>query len=230
MKRSDQGFTLVEMLLTSVILVVILGVLGAFLDSQSRMAVLTNAKANVQDKARYILAAATQDLQLAGSSRYVSSTNTVSTIAAFGTCVNSACLTGTNSGVKDSMSSRYITSLRDLTEACRQVQWTNTAAGVLQRSDVTCGTTADPKEFADGVLAFNIRYICSNGAVKDEPNCGGGLFTRSARVTVYAASDQTLQSSSAASFDVEGTTVTCPDRRACFGIQQEIEMPNMKDK
>ncbi|GGL00858.1 PilW family protein [Deinococcus radiotolerans] len=239
MKRAP-GFTLVELLLAMTVLIVVVSVLGAFLTSQSQLANLTNARANVQDKSRYIATVLTQDLQLAGASRYVSAANVVSTLPAFGTCVTTACLTGTDNNELDTMTARYITSLRDAAVACRQVKWRVTA-GTLERSDVTCGQSDDYVAFASGVLALNILYVCSDGDKLDTPTCTAPVaskpaprFTRSAVITVYTQSDRSVSNSSVSSQDVANAstskTVSCPTRRVCFGIQQEIEMPNMKDK
>jgi len=223
------GVTLVELLIVISILTLILGLLVTFFQAQIKMARLTSARTEVQDRVRFVMAGAAQDLQLTGANRYIDSANNVSTLAAFGVCTVTACLTGTDNTVTDTMKMRYITSLRPMGEACRNISWSVTSK-TINRSDVACGTAESAQGFADDILAFNIRYVCSDTAELDVPTCTGARFTRSARVTIYAQSTQITPSVSASSFDVEGTSVSCPENRVCFGLQQEIQMPNMKDK
>ncbi|MFC5847277.1 hypothetical protein [Deinococcus petrolearius] len=213
----------------------ILGVIGAYFASEVRMYRMVSARAEVQDKVRFVLTAVTQDLQLAGASRYVAENTTrqpvaVASVASFALCsATSPCVASVPGGVRDGFTARYVTSLRPVADACRSVGY-SFSGDVLRRSDVVCGVAANPQELASGVLALNLRYVCSDGTEQDTAACPPATFTRAAKVAVYAQSSGTVSGASSASLTLGDAAVACPAEHVCSGLQQEIAMPNLKDK
>ena len=177
-----------------------------------------------------------QDLQLAGSSRYVNSSNQVVDLG-FAACATSPCVTASNSGTKDAVSMRYITSLRDSSTACRLVAYAFSGS-TLQRSDVACGGTASLTDLASNILALNIVYVCSDGRTLDDASCPTSpvpnqAYPRSARLSVVAMSDDTTRNATGTTHSItlaNGTTATisCPAMRICSALSQEITLPNLR--
>lgn len=260
MRRARAGLALLEVLIALGVLVVVLGLTVGYLRDQHDLARLGQARSEAQDKARVAMALITQDLEMAGSSRYVSVTASGSTTTTYvptsvpnWTECNGVppCLQGRDNGTTDELSMRYVTSLRDLAEACRRVRY-DVASGTLRRSDVGCGQGDDLQPLAANVLAANVYYRCTNGQVVDAPASLGAPVcastasgsVRSIAVTVVARSDEPLpgthQGSAAAVRSAGGaspvaagsmvsTPVACPARFYCYALEQEVLSPNLKE-
>ena len=270
MRTRTQGFTLVEILVASLILVVILGIVAAFFVQQARLNRHTEAGTEAHDKARMVMQIATTDLQSAGTDVYsdpatgvIESPTVGLTLCPVDTGSGlSTCLVGTNGTdtghVQDRAAMDYLTTLQPLTTACREVAYTFDASNTLYRADKACDPTAgatllstssvtsDFAVLAPGILAFDIHYLCSNGSpmdsMPDTTTCPkNSAYVRSALVTVIAESDtpvdgmpaktyQVPMGEAATAAGVTQTNVTCGPNRACYGMTQEVLLPNLKDR
>lgn len=179
------------------------------------------------------------------------------------------CFVAVDDGLTDKFGSVYITTTRGepdtdpslhYAEACRRVFY-SLAGSDLLRADLqtSCSSpgTADPgssdagDEFAkveenllaSNIVAFNVIYRCSNGRwIESYPDAGcpqGSSYLRSAVVSVYAASDDSVEGAPADSFSLvtvdagdDRKTATdsedCPADRICLGLTQEVLLPNLK--
>ncbi|WP_105317389.1 PilW family protein [Thermus tenuipuniceus] len=227
-----KGFTLVEVLVAMALLVILLGVAVRYFASTSALARDTQAKSELQDRVRMVFQVVTGDLQMAGA-RYW---NAGSANRAF-TLPLGKVLEGTGSGVQDTLSLYYVTSLRDQNQACRRVNY-DFQGDTLRRSDVNATPTtgsdcAEPspsfQPLAEGILALDIRYVCSDGTPQDTPACGAAAYPRSAIVEVVGYSLTPVQNPGPATLTTHtGHQVTCPSQRACYALRQEVLMPNLK--
>ncbi|AAS81200.1 PilW family protein [Thermus thermophilus] len=228
MKR---GFTLVEVLVAMAILVVVLAVGVRYFASTSELARNTQARSELQDRVRMVMQVVTADLQMAGA-RYWNSGNQNQAFS-----LPLPPLSGSNMGPKDTLTLYYVTSLRDLASACRRVDY-GFEGDTLRRSDVNATpssgsdcTTPPPNSqpLAEGMLALDIQYQCSDGSRKDTPDCGTDAYPRSAKVTVAGYSLTSVTNPGPASLTtVTGKTLACPQGRACYALTQEVLMPNLK--
>lgn len=252
------GFTLVELLVAAFVLVIILSIVAAFFVQQTRLNRRTQAGTEVQDKARMVMQLVTGDLQLAGADVYSDTNGAIQTPAVPLTlCPNDSgsgldtCLVGVDGGVQDRMATTYITTLRPTSTACRQVGYAFSGT-TLERADVACSgspglvdTSSIGTDFdvlAPGILALDIRYLCSNGNilsdVPDATDCASGdAYLRTAIVTVVARSEVTVPGQPAVTYQVPmsdavstKTAVTCGPDYACSGLTQEVLLPNLKDR
>lgn len=246
-KARTAGFTLVELLIAAFMLTVVLGIVGTFLASQSNLSRRTQAGSEVKDKVRMVMQLVTTDLNMAGASSYVDSTG--STTILLNTCPTfsgtQGCLVGWNgasgSEAKDEFAAAYVTTLRDVGQACRKVSY-RFDGGDLERSDTACADAAAYSVLATNVDALNIVYRCSNGntmvAVPDTTACPKGTsYPRSAVVSVVAHSDVPIKATPQRTYDiVSGVTspatlqVTCGPDAVCSSQTQEILFPNLKDR
>jgi prepilin-type N-terminal cleavage/methylation domain-containing protein len=228
MKR---GFTLMEVLVAMVILVVVLAVGVRYFASTGEMARNTQARSELQDRVRMIMQVVTADLQMAGAHYW----NSGSQNRAYGLPLPP--LSGSNGGARDTLTLYYVTSLRAPASACRRVDY-GFDRDTLRRSDVNAipssgseCTTPDPspQPLAEGILALDIQYQCSDATVRNTPDCGANAYPRSARVTVAGYSLSPVTNPGPASLTtVTGQTLTCPRGRACYALTQEVLMPNLK--
>lgn len=249
MKR--HGFSLVELLLASAILVILGALVTRALVDQADLARRTQARSEVQDRVRMVMELAKQDLMMAGSSRYVSfsasSANSfiagvTESISGWSPCSSSnPCLSaaaGNSTSLRDSFSVRYITSLRATSDACRKVEYSFNSYTV-QRSDVSCSvTTASPQPLADNILILNVRFECSDGSSADtgSPPCTGNRYARAAYITVvgFSLTPAPGNPPDSQTFNVQSgnstLTETCPAGRICFGTSERVELPSLKDQ
>ncbi|BCZ87128.1 PilW family protein [Thermus thermophilus] len=228
MKR---GFTLVEVLVAMAILVVVLAVGVRYFASTSELARNTQARSELQDRVRMVMQVVTADLQMAGA-RYWNSGDQNQAFS-----LPLPPLSGSDGGPKDTLTLYYVTSLRDLASACRRVDY-GFEGDTLRRSDVsatpTSGsdcTTPSPnyQPLAEGILALDIQYQCSDGTTRNTPDCGANAYPRSAKVTVAGYSLTPVTNPGPASLTtVTGKTLACPQGRACYALTQEVLMPNLK--
>jgi prepilin-type N-terminal cleavage/methylation domain-containing protein len=242
-RRGVQGFTLLELLLACALMGMALAGLGMYFMRTNDLDRRTQAQADVQDKVRTGAQLLTQDLQTLGASRYVKN-NQVIVLSDWAACtISPKCLDGTNAttGPTDTVQGRYITSLLPESDACRSFAYRITNEK-LERSEQECSTTtADFVELADGILGFDIVYLCSDNTQVETPSCppldlGGGKklarFVRSARFSLIGRSSQQVSGlNSTASFALPGSgQVTCPENYSCFAMTHEVQMPNLKDR
>lgn len=244
-----KGFTLIEVLLAMLILAILGAIVARALADQADLSRRVQARNEVQDKARVVMELVKQDLFLAGSSRYVTFSGSGNSFAAAVTssvpnwtaCSTNPCLSADSANsttLQDRFSVRYVTSLRDPTQACRRVTYTFTTGNILQRSDVTCNNSDNPQPLADQVLALNVRFECSDGGFEDtgSPPCSGNRYPRAALVTVVVASNDPAPGnpSEATAFTIptgsSTQTVSCPPRRICYALTDRVELPSLKDK
>jgi prepilin-type N-terminal cleavage/methylation domain-containing protein len=223
-----KGFTLLEVLVAAVILAILGSIVARTLVDQADLGRRVQARNEVQDKARMVMELVKQDLFLAGSSRYVTFSGSGNSFAAPVTssvpnwtdCSTNPCLSADSANsttLQDRFSVRYVTSLRDLNQACRKVTYAFSDS-TLQRSDVVCNGNDSLQPLADQVLALNLRFECSDGASEDagSPPCSGNRYPRAALVTVVVASTDPAPGnpSDAVSFAIltgnSTQTVTCP--------------------
>ena len=247
-KASTQGFTVIEVLITGLILVVVLGIVSTFLVQQMQLNRTTQARNEVQDKVRQVAEVVAQDLHMAGASRYVDEDGDSSAGVILASCnfEEVKCLKGEDGGTLDTLEIAYITSLRDDADlSCRNVSYV-VADGVLLRSDRRCDPldptpsdrTHDHQPFADNILAFDIQYVCSNAATVDYypdssdcPKGTGVTYPRTARFTVVGESNVRAPVQGEEEYvTVSGQTVTCGPERVCFAQSREVLMPNLKDQ
>lgn len=248
---SRSGLTIVELLIAGFILTVILGIVGTYLGEQSRINRANLVASEVQDKTRLVMQLVVQDLQLGGAKTYADNAGQVSSesSARISSCPSDGsqdtCLVATNGNEQDSFSTVYINSLRTPAEACREVGY-RFDGNMLQRADRSCaGSTdlLDPStdaaaysDLAPNILALDVEYKCSDSATMvsypDNANCPlRAAYLRSAVVTVVGRSNNRLENRASETFTtVSNQTVTCPQHFRCFSIQQEVLMPNFKDR
>ncbi|WP_243094021.1 prepilin-type N-terminal cleavage/methylation domain-containing protein [Thermus thalpophilus] len=245
MKR--HGFTLLELLLATAILVVLGALVARALLDQADLARRTQARNEVQDRARMVLELVKQDLLLAGSSRYVSFNSGASFIPVVSTAAwsgqacsaSNPCLqadAANATAVRDRFSVRYVTSLRPSSAACRKVAYSFSGT-TLQRSDVACGSSDSPQPLADNILALNVVFECANGTTAHggTPLCSGS-YPRAAKVTVVASSLRQAPGNppEATSFTVEtasgNSTISCPPGYICYALTERVELPSLKDQ
>lgn len=227
MKR--HGFTLVELLVALALLVTALAVGLRYFVATAETGRLTQTKSELQDRVRMVMQVVSGDLQLAGAKYWTQGTQSVGFTLV-------GVLSGTDGGAKDTLTIRYVTSLRNLGSACRRVDYTFDG-DTLQRSDVNitpgsgaeCLTgTPSPQALADGILALDIQYLCSDGAPRDTPDCGASAYPRSARLTVAGYSLTPVRAGGGSLTTTSGLTLTCPRDRLCYAMTQEVLMPNLK--
>ena len=224
-----KGFTLVELLIAAAILVTVLAVALRYFVATAEAGRLTQAKSELQDRVRMVMQVVSGDLQMAGAKYWTDGTTSVGF-----TLVN--VLQGEDGEAKDTLTVRYVTSLRAQEAACRRVDY-DFQGDTLRRSDVNItpqsGTecqegSSDLQPLAEGILALDIQYLCSDGSSTDTPDCGSDAYPRSARVTVAGYSLTPVKGGGGSLTTVTGQTLTCPANRLCYGMTQEVLMPNLK--
>jgi prepilin-type N-terminal cleavage/methylation domain-containing protein len=224
-----KGFTLVELLIAAAILVTVLAVALRYFVATAEAGRLTQAKGELQDRVRMVMQVVSGDLQLAGAKYWTQGSTSVGF-----TLVNA--LQGTDGGAKDTLTVRYVTSLRALDSACRQVDYTF-QGDTLRRSDISItpssGTECQPgnpspQPLAEGILALDIQYLCSDGTTGNTPDCGPDAYPRSAKLTVAGYSLTPVNGGGGTLTTVTGQTLTCPTGRLCYAMTQEVLLPNLK--
>ncbi|RTH99025.1 prepilin [Thermus scotoductus] len=226
-----RGFTLVELLVAIALLALIFAVALRYFTLQAEQTRRIQARSEVQDRVRLVMEVVSQDLLLAGNQYYIPSSGSVSQKIN----VPSPYLSATDGGYKDTFRVRYVTSLRrEVSSACREVSY-SFQDNTLRREDKSCGGSSNPQPLADGILALDITYICSNfdqstgtflTAKSGSPPCPAGSYTRSARVRVVGRS---LTRVSGSTFSDPAFASECKDY-FCFALEQEVLLPNLKDQ
>ncbi|ULR41549.1 PilW family protein [Thermus sp. NEB1569] len=226
-----KGFTLVEVLVAMAILVVVLALGVRYFAATGELARNTQGRNELQDRVRMVMQVVTGDLQMAGA-RYW---NSGSQNRAYGLPLPP--LEGEDGGAKDTLTLYYVTSLRDPASACRRVDY-GFAGDTLLRSDLNATPTSGSdctsptpnfQPLAEGILALDIQYQCSDGTTQDQPECNPDAYPRSAKVTVAGYSLSPVTNPGPASLTtVTHQTLPCPPGRACYALTQEVLMPNLK--
>ncbi len=247
---SAAGFTIVELLVASVVLITVLGIVAVFFAQQNRVSRAAQERSDAQDRARLVVQLVTQDLSLAGSKRFILDSGSIDKAASLAACPDDAngvttCLELTSNNAQDSLSTLYVNSLRSVADACRRVAY-RFDGDTLQRFDekYTCGgsvslvdttSSASFVDMAEHILALDVSIMCSNGesvtGYPEQTHCPyGSSYPRSAVVNVIAESQHTIPGTAATSLKtVTDETVTCPADRYCYALSQEVLMPNLKD-
>lgn len=226
------GLTLIEVLVAMAILIALLGIAVRYFDNTAELARETQTRSELQDRVRMVMQVVTGDLQMAGARYWNAETSNVAFVLPVGEV-----LTGSNGGAKDAFKVYYVTSLRGVGQACRRVDY-DFEGDTLRRSDVnatpTTGSECNQPEpsfqpLAEGILALDIRYFCSDGAQKDTPVCDSDAYPRSAVVEVVGYSLNLVASPGPTNLSTfTGQALTCPRGKACYTLRQEVLMPNLK--
>lgn len=224
-----KGFTLVELLLAAALLATILAVATRYFVATSEAGRLTQTKSELQDRVRMVMQVVSGDLQQAGARYWTQGTTSVGFTLV-------GVLQGVNGGTKDTLTVRYITSLRALNSACRRVDY-DFQGDTLRRSDVDISPLSGsdclegrpaPQPLAEGIMALDIRYLCSDGTYKNTPDCGTNAYPRSVRLTVAGYSLNPVKGGGGSLTTASEQTLVCPAQRLCYAMTQEVLMPNLK--
>lgn len=232
MKR-QAGFTIIEMMVAGAIFAVVMGLVGVFLSSSTQLQRRTQARSELQDRVRTVMQLVTQDLQMVGAGQYISN-STVQKVSSWDKCYVTSCLDGVNDAInnRDAVSGRYVTSLLAFSEACRKFSYSFSGT-TLRRSDVRCdASSASDQDLAENILALDIQYQCSTGATGNAPSdCPKtqDQFLRSAKVSIVGRSENPFGQDTGTYSLVGGGSVNCPASYLCFGMTQEVLLPNLKD-
>lgn len=246
-QRSSGGFSLLELLVAMVITVVVLGLASVFFAQQTALQRAVQSRNDVQDRIRVTTQLVTQDLSLAGAAVRIAPDGTIDTDAGVADCAPKAAVRCLDLGkVTDTASTlhvRYLSSQFPSAEACRDIEY-RLEAGALQRRDVACGTATGTEGFVDlapDMLGFKVVVVCSTGLRVEtfgEDSCPNG-YGRSAIVSVGGVSsiphdggsrDVTFVTATRADSSFAFASVACPAGRVCYGMTQEVLMPNLKDQ
>lgn len=196
------GFTMIELLVVLAVFTGVLTIATRFLASQSQDTRIIQERNEVQDRARLVLQMVSQDLILAGSSRYIRNNEVRFDEANWVPCApGTPCLFGTDQGERDTFVTRYHTSLYPSGQECRSVGYAFNGTTLL-RADVPCSqaptgaiAASSYRQFAPNITQLNITYVCGDIATKVRLPRGcaavadpGKRFVQAALVTVTAAS------------------------------------------
>jgi prepilin-type N-terminal cleavage/methylation domain-containing protein len=240
---SKLGATLIELLIVMAILGIIMGAITSYLSQSSAATRQQQNKSELQDRVRSVVQMLTQDLGQTGSSRYAISDNN-NTAPLEESCPVEECLLAVNSSTRDKVKVKYVSSLSTESQACHQVLYVfDSGSFTLERLDVAdsnCSATVDETlalALADNILAFDLRYLCSNGnMISTYPNstscpADGTAYPRSALFTVIGRSAKPVPGTAAKYYStISGRSVTCPADYTCYALNQEVQMPNLKDR
>ena len=242
--KTRAGLTIVELLIAGLVLVIVLGLGGAFLAQQMTLQRAVQARSQVQDRVRVLMQVVTQDLSLAGNSMLVDADGAIVRGVA-GLCRNVEAPNSAEScfrlgkdepAGRSRIFTRYLSSQFPGGLECRDVSYYVNGSDLV-RSDVPCGDDEEPVAFGAATLVFDVLLVCGGGTVLDVfgsvNDCGDG-YPRSAIVTIASASDIHTRSeaSSLAFTDVDGVRqpIDCEANTVCFVLSQEVLMPNLKDR
>lgn len=218
------GFTMVELLIASTIMIVVLSIAGIFLTQQAKMQKSTQNRSELQDRVRVGMQLVTQDLALAGNSA-VMGLNGAKLDITWPGCFDGAsgCVQVSDAGA--TLKVRYLSSQFASGSECRDVTYRLLETGVFERSDVGCGNGATYVSLADNMVDFTATVHCSNGSDLTAFPSGScpSVSSYGRSVTV----DLMGQSRSPGSGD---TAAGCATGYLCYAMTQETLMPNMKDQ
>jgi type II secretory pathway component PulJ len=197
--------TILELLVALAIFSSVLAIVTQFFASQTQAARIVQERNEVQDRARLVLQLVSQDLILAGSSRFVRDNRVLFDETNWVSCApGTPCLTGTDDANRDAFVTRYHTSLFPRGQECRSVGYRFDGTTLL-RADVPCSQAptgqippTSYREFAVNITQLNIRYVCGDAAATEVGLPSGCAtvrnpqerFVRAALVEVTAVSPQ----------------------------------------
>lgn len=200
-----KGLSILELMVVLAIFGAVLAIATRFFASQSQDTRIVQERNEVQDRARLVLQMVSQDLILAGSSRFIRGNEVRFDGANWVSCApGTPCLTGTDNTNTDTFVTRYHTSLYQSGQECRSIGYSFNGTTLL-RADVPCSqapTNNIPatsyREFATHITQLNIRYVCGDAAATEVGLPSGCIavvnpterFVRAALVTVTAAAPQ----------------------------------------
>jgi prepilin-type N-terminal cleavage/methylation domain-containing protein len=201
----NQGLSILELMVVLAIFGAVLAIATRFFASQSQDTRIIQERNEVQDRARLVLQLVSQDLILAGSSRFIRGNEVRFDAANWVSCApGTPCLSGTDNTNNDTFMTRYHTSLYPSGQECRSVGYSFSSTTLL-RADVPCSQAptnnipaSSYREFATGITQLNIRYVCGDSAATEVGLPSGCIavanpterFVRAALVTVTAVSPQ----------------------------------------
>ena len=255
--RSSGGFSLIELLIAMVIMVIVLGMASVFFAQQTALQRAVQSRNDVQDRIRMATQLITQDLSLAGAAVRIAPDGTIDRDAGVADCGPTAAVRCLDLGfdpdigieTASTLRLRYLSSQFPTGEACRDIAY-RIVAGTLQRRDVACSPVSGTGGFIDlapDMLGFKVVVVCSTGLRVDafgQDSCPDG-YGRSAIVSVGGVSSiphdggsqgvafvTTTKTSADGATEVTFArhTAACPAGRVCYGMTQEVLMPNLKDQ
>jgi type II secretory pathway pseudopilin PulG len=251
---SGTGLTVIELLIAGFVLVVVLGLGGAFLAQQTTLQRSVQARNDVQDRVRVVLQVVAQDFSLVGNSvlstpagglfvenpglcRNVANPNENRACVSLDTW-GSATADATEGNRFSRVTLRYLSSQFAAGEECRDITYEARENGALFRSDVTCEAEPQLIEFATNVEVFTVVLRCSDGITNlseySAPgDCGSG-YPRTAVITFASRSDIPVRGSGGAALSYRSADgrireVPCEQGFVCYLQSQEILLPNLKD-
>lgn len=200
-----RGLTILELMVVLGIFAGVLAIVTRFFASQSQDTRIVQERNEVQDRARLVLQMVSQDLILAGSSRFIRGNEVRFDGTHWVSCApGTPCLTGTDQLERDTIVTRYHTSLYPSGQECRSIGY-NFNGTTLLRADVPCSQApinnipaTSYREFATNITQLNIRYVCGDAAATEVGLPSGCTavanpterFVRAALVTVTARAPQ----------------------------------------
>jgi prepilin-type N-terminal cleavage/methylation domain-containing protein len=227
---SRSGVGLVELLVALAIGGIVLGVVAAFFGQQARVTRDTQARNEMNIRARAVVEAVVQDIRMAGARAAVDDAGRTAFRRALpcdsaDTCIR---VEGDASGISR-LEVQYVSSLflegrpvdggveGIVANTCRRVAY-DLQGSTLFRSDVDCDAADDldpgfATEFATDVESIQVSFICNEGTFSVDPSdcfSPAGGFVREGQVTA------TLNSRIAAQFDVTLRSATATPNMRSF--------------
>jgi type II secretory pathway component PulJ len=207
--RSRSGVGMIELLMALAIGGLVLGLAAAFFGLQTRVSRDTQARNELNVRARAVGEAIVQDVRMAGARAVVDSEGRVVFRSALpcdpdpvaGT--QNECVTVRLTGVEDHVdrvevyyvSSLFLEAGTGVGQVCRRVTY-ELVVGTLYRSDVECASAPAARnfatEFAADIRSLAVRFMCNDAtlATPDPQACytADDGFVREGQVTVDLAS------------------------------------------
>lgn len=200
-----KGLTILELMVVLAIFGAVLAIATRFFAGQTQDTRIIQERNEVQDRARLVLQMVSQDLILAGSSRFIRNNEVRFDAANWVSCApGTPCLSGTDNTSNDTFVTRYHTSLYPSGQECRSIGYSFSDT-TLSRADVPCSqaptnniAASSYREFATHITQLNIRYVCGDAAATEVGLPSGCIavanpterFVRAALVTVTAGAPQ----------------------------------------
>ena len=182
---SSRGAGLIELLMALAIGSIVLGLAGAFFAQQSRVSRDTQARNEINIRARAVGEALLQDVRMAGARAVLGSDGRVVFRSALPCDADPADVTSTNTcvtvagdGGVQRLETMYVSSLflagdgTDTSQVCRRITY-QLDGTTLYRSDVECSGSGDETsfatEFAADVQRIELQFVCNDASVVSDP-------------------------------------------------------------
>src|SRR5690606_32730907 len=175
-RNRQAGITVIELLIAASIMMIVLGIAGAFLAQHTQLQRSTQNRSELQDRVRVGMQLIAQDLALTGNSAIVANDGRRLDVTWPG-CFDGAagCVELSDAGT--TLKVRYLSSQFTSGSECRDVTYRLTG-GVLQRSDVACAASESFIDLANNVIDFEVTVHCGNGDDLNEfPSAQGRTLT-----------------------------------------------------